>query len=98
VLLDTAARGIKVRGTNAVSSNMRGVQKAIGSLGGSPGAAGERNAGSRGGEFVGDDADKTLGEAGIAEVGGREFLSRPVLLIWERSICIHQVNVSHRVP
>ena len=66
-----------MRRTNAVGSNLLGGQKAIGGLGGSPRAAGVRNAGGRVGELVGDDADKTLGEAGIAEVGSRQFLSSP---------------------
>ena len=83
VVLDTAARGVAMSGANAVGSNLLGVEKAIGGLGGSPRAAGVRNAGGRVGELVGDDADKALGEAGIAEVGSRQFLSSPGMVIWE---------------
>jgi len=80
---DTATGGITVSSANAVSSHRLGVQKAVGSLGGSPRAAGMRNAGGRLGQRIGDDTDKALGEAGIAEVGGRQFLSSPALVIWE---------------
>ena len=95
-VLAAGARGVGVSSANALSSNLLGVQKAIGGLGGSPRATGLRNAGGRVGELVSHDADKTLGEAGIAQVGRRQFLSSPGMVIWEQ--CIHHVRISHRVP
>jgi len=83
VVLDTAAGGVAMGRTNGGGSDLVGSEKPIGGFGGSPRVAGVRNAGRRVGQLIGHDADKALGKPGIAEVGGRQFLGGPALVIWE---------------
>ena len=82
VLLDAVAGGVAMGGADMIGGHARGGEKAIGGFGGSPRATGLRNADGRSGELISHDADEALGQARIAQTGGRQLQSGPGLMIW----------------
>jgi hypothetical protein len=74
-----------------VGRELDGSEKAIGRLGGRRGAAGLGNAGGRVGQLIGHNTKQTLGEAGVAQVGGRKLLGSRGLTIWQ--LIVHHVRL-----